>query len=1197
MRKFLKNNIKRLILFAFTLAVFMLWGQTVRAQVTAGFTYNQSCLDIQFIDGSSATVGIINAWNWDFGDGDISTQQSPLHTYPGDGTYTVTLTVTTDNFDTDTYSEDVFIMTPVAVFTFDQFCDSLEFTDASTPPAEITAWNWDFGDGIGTSTLKDPTYTYTGPGDFTVSLTVTHGNGCTSLATTQIISVVPEAAFDYTQSCDFFTFTDQSTPPGEITNWDWDFGDGGTSTDQSPTYTYPLQGDYTVSLVVTNSTGCTDSTWQQVSIVPVAAFSYTQACSLFDFTDESTPLGEITIYDWDFGDGIGFSNQQNPSYDYPNTGSYTVTLSVSHTSGCSNTTTQDILISKPDADFTFTQFCDSLNFTDLSTSAAGIEFWDWNFGDGIGTSTDQNPVYTYPTPGDHVITLTITDSLGCSHNKQAFINTFPTEVGFEYDLGCLNQISVFTDTSTTTIIDGTWEIDGITFPYQPSIDYTFTTIGMHSVKLNVTNSINCSGEEQKDIEIFIPPIADFSSQSFCVSDTTIFINETDTQNVEVQSWLWNFNDPGSPDNTSPLYEPKHSFSTPGPFEVKLIVENVNGCIDSIVNTIIIDSLPEPGFSYQEYSSEGQLVTFIDESQAPGSFITNRHWDWGDGTAPGININPVTHTYNSGGAFTLCLGITDLNGCTDTLCEEIKIAKKPLADFTYTAGGITAYFLDATVIDTLTGTEEWLWTFGNNLGTSNDTNPTFIFPAEGFYDVNIMVTDSLGGIHDTTKNIYVGNSIIADYITDEDICHGDTSVIFDNSFSPVGDTILSWNWDFGDGHDTIYYEKATVLKHFYEIGNYSLRLIITANNNGEEAIDSIIRNVFIHPNPIAYFDSVGVCKGDQSLFYDLSDSWDTLTNWLWNFGDGNISTLQDPIHLYADTGSYAVSLVVTSQFGCKDTILGHSHVTYAPEVTFSVENACIDSPAKFIPLYGSGTYVSDWEWDFGDPNNDTLSTEETPTHIFTYFGLYNVTVTASSYGCPKTTDKTILVYPIPYSDFDMTPDLSGSQGKVKFDNGSIYAQNYLWDFGNGQTSTVENPIEVYEDDSTYLITLISYNEYGCSDTSWMEYELFFKGLYFPTAFSPNNPNSEVSLFTPAGVNLARYHVQVFDMRGNQVWESEAIDDAGRPTESWDGYYEGRLMPQGLYLWQATGTFTDGSVWKGTTLQDEEPQLHGTVTLIR
>ena len=1195
MRKYLKNTIKNPGLFIFAMAVFLVWGQSSNAQVTAGFTYTQSCFDFQFTDASTTTIGIINDWSWDFGDGNTSTLQSPMHTYAADGTYTVTLIATNNNFDTDTYSEEVHIVTPVAGFTYNQFCDSLEFIDASTPIGEITAWNWDFGDGNG-STIQNATHTYSGPGDYPVSLTVTHNNGCTSIAATQTISIVPKAMFSYSQSCDFFTFNDESTPIGDIT-WSWTFGDGDTSTDQNPTYTYAVPGDYTVSLVVTNGAGCSDSTAQQISIVPIAAFSYTQACSLFSFTDLSTPTGEITSWDWDFGDGVGTSNSPDPTYDYPNTGTYTVTLTVTHTTGCSNTTAQDVLISKPDADFTFTQSCDFIEFIDLSTSAAGIESWDWDFDDG-NFSTDQNPTHTYLIPGDYTVSLSITDSVGCSHNKQEVINTYPAEVGFEYDLGCLNQLSVFTDISTTTIIDGSWKIDGITFPYQPTIQYTFTTPGMHTVILSVTNDINCSGTHQEDIEVFVPPIADFSSQLFCASDTTIFLNETDTQNVEVQSWLWDFNDPASPDPTSPLYEPKHSFTNPGPYNVKLIVENINGCIDTIVQIVVIDSLPEPQFSYLEYASEGQVATFIDESQAHGSFIFQKNWDWGDGTAPGININPVTHVYNSGGAYQICLGVTDLNGCTDTLCEEIKIAKKPLADFTYTAGGITAYFVDATTIDTLTGAKEWLWTFGDNLGTSTETDPSFIFPAEGFYDVNIMVTDSLDAVHDTTKNIYVGNSLIADYITNEDICFGDTSVIFDNSYSPVGDTILSWHWYFGDGHDTTYFEKATVLKHFYEVGEYPLQLVITASHNGEDAVDSINRNVFVHPNPIAFFDSVGVCKGDQAHFFDLSDSFgDTLTNWVWHFGDGSISTLQDPVHLYADTGSYEVNLIVTTEYGCKDTMIRNSHVTYAPEVTFTVENACIDSPAKFVPLYSSGTYVTDWFWDFGDPNNDTISTEESPTHVYTYYTLYDVSVTASSFGCPKTTDKTILIYPIPYSDFDMTPDYTGSQGKVMFENGSIYADNYLWDFGNGQTSTVESPIEVYEDDSTYLITLISFNEYGCSDTSRMEYNLFFKGLYFPTAFSPNNPNSEVSLFSPAGVNLAKYHVQVFDMRGNQVWESEAIDEEGRPTESWDGYFEGRLMPQGLYLWQATATFTDGTIWQGTTLQNEEPQLQGTVTLIR
>lgn len=128
-------------------------------------------------------------------------------------------------------------------------------------------------------------------------------------------------------------------------------------------------------------------------------------------------------------------------------------------------------------------------------------------------------------------------------------------------------------------------------------------------------------------------------------------------------------------------------------------------------------------------------------------------------------------------------------------------------------------------------------------------------------------------------------------------------------------------------------------------------------------------------------------------------------------------------------------------------------------------------------------------------------------------------------------------------------------------------------------------------------MISLNEDLCADTSRYELLVFFRGLYFPTAFSPNNPNDGISKFSPKGVNLREYLVQVFDMGGNLLWESELLDEDGSPVESWDGYYNGLLMPQGMYIWKAQGTFKDGSIWKGSELQSENPQPFGTVTLVR
>ena len=151
------------------------------------------------------------------------------------------------------------------------------------------------------------------------------------------------------------------------------------------------------------------------------------------------------------------------------------------------------------------------------------------------------------------------------------------------------------------------------------------------------------------------------------------------------------------------------------------------------------------------------------------------------------------------------------------------------------------------------------------------------------------------------------------------------------------------------------------------------------------------------------------------------------------------------------------------------------------------------------------------------------------------------------------------------------------------------------------------MEVYEYDSTYSVTLVSYNDYPpnttddfkCSDTTIHKIKIFFRGLYFPTAFSPNNPNDEISHFTPKGVNLETYEVQVFDLKGNLMWESDELDEHGTPAESWDGYNpDGVLMPQGMYIWKAAGRFKDGTVWTGQSFDDKiDPKTNGVVTLVR
>jgi gliding motility-associated-like protein len=135
------------------------------------------------------------------------------------------------------------------------------------------------------------------------------------------------------------------------------------------------------------------------------------------------------------------------------------------------------------------------------------------------------------------------------------------------------------------------------------------------------------------------------------------------------------------------------------------------------------------------------------------------------------------------------------------------------------------------------------------------------------------------------------------------------------------------------------------------------------------------------------------------------------------------------------------------------------------------------------------------------------------------------------------------------------------------------------------------------DGTYLIMLISSNKYNCTDTTYYKYDMLFKGLYIPNAFSPTNSNMAVRLFKPVGKNLKHYNIQVYSTWGHLLWESSQLDPEGRPVEGWDGTYNGVMMPQGTYMWKATAVFIDDTIWEGSDIGKGEYKTIGTVSLVR
>jgi large repetitive protein len=329
---------------------------------------------------------------------------------------------------------------PTASFTWD--CNELgcQFSDASTDTdGTVTGWAWSFGDG-NSSTERNPSHGYTASGTYSVTLTVTDDDGSSDITSNQVTATAPAPSnasprAEFAVSCADLTcsFTDQSTDSdGSVTSWHWDFGDGSTSTQRNPSRRYATAGQYSVTLQVTDDDGATGSRSHPSNPTaeptpndpPKAEFEVTCQDLRCTFVDRSTDDdGSVASWSWTFGDG-STSTERNPAHTYAAAGRYDVLLMVTDDDGAADTKTHPAdptaptpTNEPPHADFDI--HCDHLTctFADKSKDDDGtIVSRQWSFGDG-SSSTEQNPIHTYATPGHYTVLLTVTDDDGDSTTK------------------------------------------------------------------------------------------------------------------------------------------------------------------------------------------------------------------------------------------------------------------------------------------------------------------------------------------------------------------------------------------------------------------------------------------------------------------------------------------------------------------------------------------------------------------------------------------------------------------------------------------------------------------------------------------------------------------------------------------------------------------------------------------------------------
>jgi len=1109
-------------------------------------------------------------WHWDFGDGNTSTLQNPEHTYSQTGTYTVVLIGEDANgcSNTDEISVTVYPGAQADFISSAPACgnEEIEFTDISISlNGAIESWLWDFGDG-NSSTDQHPVHSYNFAGTYDVTLLVTDVEGCIGEITKQVqVNIEPLAQFIFEENCANtpVLFTDLSSPNGgsDLFSWFWEFGDpesgvNNTSTLQHPSHLFvgpmPPEG-YAVELTVTNTAGCTNIYQLNVLVGQLPEIEIDVSSEAFCAGEvvEFTGIGQdITNWFWNFGDG-GVSTQQNPSYVYAIPGNYTVTLTATHLNGCVGMASIEIGVGQqPIANFETENNCFGLptQFHDLSVSPeAIIEEWLWDFDDNGNTSAEQNPSYEFTEPGEYYVTLTITTNYGCVESLSRWVTIFDTpQAAFTFVQACdpPGQFHFF-DQSTESangspIIEYAWYYDGSLFSEGVNPGFVFPTTGVdHVITLVITDAVGCSSEFEENITIWEPLDISFTATEVCVGEPTLFEALHEPETVGVGYYTWNFND-GSPSYETIESEVSHTFPAAGTYPVELTTVDENGCSQTTYNMVIVNPLPIPDFDY----------------------------------VSGVCDEPTQFTDLSSG-----------NGV-------------PVV--------------------------EWFWEFGDeDESTSDERNPLFTYASqEGTYLVRLTVTNANGCVNTIEKEIYKEPCLQASFILPfGEYCAQSEICFAENSIMLIEDgQIVEWAWDFGDGTQLVYNSPQNPICHTWEpgftgleAGEYVVSLTVTGEVNENLFTHTYAVTIQIRATPRAHFIPDPVCHGVTTQFIDLSeDNGEPLTNWLWEFGDpesiDDFSSLQNPSWQYTEFGTFEVSLIVANQYGCTDTTIREVIIWQPPSADFIAVDSCVTYITYFNDLSDEGgAPIDSWFWHFGDPNSnnddgnpwtDSTATDRLTEHIYMQSGTYFTSLVVEDENrCRDTVRHSLPVHPIPQASFTFEDRYEGKQGQVYFQNTSDpSASTFFWDFMTGQTSTEENPIYQFEDDGLYEVMLVAYNNHLCPDTAVNDYEITFTGLYFPNSFVPGHSEQEFSEFKGKGENLETYTLEIFTSWGQLIWSSSRLED-GRPADAWDGTYNSQDLPTGSYIWKASATFKDGTIWEGSDNGDGNIKPYGIINLIR
>jgi len=1107
-------------------------------------TTNGRCGSPILYNFSDTTIGAVK-WEWDFDNYNNTVQatdQSPSYTYTLDGGYSSWLRVTNAAGCTAQVYKYISIVREYVTISAQGTrakCGpySLSFTSTSTVP--IATYNWNFGDG-GTSDLAEPTHLFSSPGSWNITLSYKTGSGCTGTVSygSAEVNIQPKAAFTVanTTVCGNTPVTFLVTPyPGED-NYTWDFGDGFGYTNSNSSHQYTYDSTYSVSLIVFNRGGCSDTMTRKAYIKVVPPFPHigtaTNTCDgtrgLVTFTQDSK---KAQTWTWDFGDGTSkLLNVDNPQITHPYlaTGTYKVVLTTTNgqcsvrDSLISNRIVHVLLKQSPLLAGNATQVCNQ--------GSIHIQI----------NNLQNNPVhYTYDN---------------------------------DYNIDQLQN----DDGSAATGVFTTKDNDPTSYYWLTNYQGTANNFSVGHNGLRVI--LRSAGFNCLDTTNTIPVKVNGSNAGITVlTDNVCFklpvvLKDASTTNNKIVSWTWNFGD-GTSQTTSQSGTASHIYSYPSIYNVSLTITDAQGCstsTSSATQTVSVNGPKAAFYPSINYTYITLPVNFYNNTNNYNSYNTTYKWFFGDGSSS-TDYSP-SHTYNLPGQYPVTLiALNPLTGCADTTSQVITVNNFEPA-FTTSSMFLTGNACPPILVKMQNKSSNYTsvkWDFGDGTTADNLNYPSHIYEKAGKYIITLYVYgyDGLSGTFTDSVIIKLPNATLS--VNTKEGCIGLTP-----TFKATVQNTSSYLWDYGDG--TIITNTLTTTTHQYNQPGLYLPLLMLNDLNGCSSIASLTDTINVHPNPTVTLtpQDPRICRG-QSVTITASGGY--TYSWSPTTGLSN-ALIANPSANPIVTTSYIVT--AKDNFGCSNT--GNQKITVVQPIKISVSpnnNVCMGksmqlnvSGATFYKWIATTTGLSDTQI------SNPIATPQTTT-------TYTVTGTEEYHCFTDTANITITVLPLPTVSILPVPEtLLGASVPLNIINSPDVVQ---WNWSPAASlscSTCAMPVATPIAQTTYSVTVTNNN--GCQATAAVLIKLQCEEnrVFTPAAFSPNGDGKN-DVFSIMGISRVK-HLIIYSRWGKPIYERSNFIASDRST-GWDGTYKGEPQAAGTYAYYAEMECPQGGSFTKA----------GTVTLVR